>query len=211
MGLPTPQQKLWLLRNHEFRLAAHFEDLSTVARRVVTCRMCNARQVLQEGEDSGVCEFCAVPRCFTRENNMSIGKYCSEETALNERSERMRLFTGLGNMTVLELNLVRAILPRKLIYRLNFRGTGQFGTSGHAIGLDNKDQVGVAKALPNAVENAAIKIICDRGENYKKDPAMYRKFLAAAKESHLRGVLRENMATIPTDSELGVQMYVCGV
>ena len=142
---------------------------------VDTCVNCNARMINYNFNSD--CEFCKRPDLYSRKNDMSIGKLSLEEVALGEKAERMRLFKSLGDMTMMELNLIRAILPRLKILRLVYRGTGQFAVGGHAIALDNGQQLTVAKSLPNDPNNAAIAVICDPGKNYKSDPAFFRKFV----------------------------------
>ena len=136
---------------------------------------CNARMINYNFNSD--CEFCKRPDLYSRKNDMSIGKLASEEVRLGEKAERMRLFKILGDMTMLELNLTRAILPRLKIMRLVYHGTGQFAVGGHAIALDNGQHLTVAKSLPNDPNNAAIAVICDPGKNYKSDPAFFRKFV----------------------------------
>ena len=96
---------------------------------VDTCVHCNSR-VINYNFNSD-CEFCKRPDLYSRKNDMSIGKLSSEEVRVGEKAERMRLFKILGDMTMLELNLTRAILPRLKIMRLVYHGNGQFAVSAH--------------------------------------------------------------------------------
>ena len=172
-GSLTPQQRLFLIRNHEAAVEAYKRRVISFAANVRTCVECNRRLVLIELNQT--CPSCYQNAAFSVDNDMSLGPRVQDEECLMQRVMRADLFNTLAKATQLELNLVRAVIPVIQIFRLAYPGTGQFGAKGHAIGLQSKNTE-VAFNLPRLASDTGLQLICDPGENYKMFPEMSRIF-----------------------------------
>ena len=123
------------------------------------------------------CPSCFQNTAFSVENDMSLGPRVQDEADLAAQVMRADLFNTIAKATPQELNLVRAVIPVIHIFRLVYPGTGQFGASGHSIALQSNNSK-VAYDMPRRVSDTGLQLICDPGENYKKDPEVSRIFYA---------------------------------
>ena len=115
-GRLTPQQRLFLIRNHEAAVEAYKRRVISFAANVRTCVECNRRLVLIELNQT--CPSCYQNAAFSVDNDMSLGPRVQDEECLTQRVMRADLFNTLAKATQLELNLVRAVIPVIQIFRI---------------------------------------------------------------------------------------------
>ena len=107
-GNLTPQQKVWLFRQHEAKLYEHHVHMYELAEKVRTCTRCNRRQVVFE--ENQECKSCMGGAMFSPENDMSLGPMRMQEQ-LTGAFHRAELFSTFAKASPMEINLVRSVLP----------------------------------------------------------------------------------------------------